>query len=131
LLFHYGRSDSTVAFYGAKVSPADIQEVVYSLPELAERVTSFALLLGEDAEANKRLALAFELVAGAEPPADADGIGERVLARLAEVNQDFREAARFVPAGFEPTIEFHRADEGPFAGYDVRLKRTYIRAAER
>ena len=38
LLFHYGRSDATVAFYGANVAPADVQEVVYSLPELAERV---------------------------------------------------------------------------------------------
>jgi acyl-CoA synthetase (AMP-forming)/AMP-acid ligase II len=28
LLFHYGRSDATVAFYGAKVAPTDVEEVV-------------------------------------------------------------------------------------------------------
>ena len=61
LLFHYGRSDSTVAFYGSNVAPSDVEEVVYSLPELAERVRSFALRLGEDEDANKTLAFAFEL----------------------------------------------------------------------
>src|SRR5215207_2101848 len=54
-----------LAFYGANVAPADVEEVVYSLPELAERVRSFALLLGEDGAANRTLAFAFELAAGA------------------------------------------------------------------
>ena len=49
-----------------------------------------------------------------------------LLARLAEVNQDYREAARFIPAGFEPRLEFHAAGTGPFDGHDVRLKRTYV-----
>jgi phenylacetate-CoA ligase len=126
LLFHYGRSDATVAFYGANVAPADVEDVVLSLPALAERVESFALLVSEDAEANKRLALAFELKEGTDAP-EPDRLRAEVLERLARVNQDFREASRFIPAGFEPTIEFHAAGTGPFAGYDVRLKRRYVR----
>ncbi|HZD87410.1 MAG TPA: hypothetical protein VE088_05340 [Gaiellaceae bacterium] len=122
LLFHYGRSDSTVAFYGANVAVADVQEVVLSLPELAEHVAAFALVLGEDCEANKTLELAFELRAGVEPPADARSA---VLARLAEVNQDWREAARMMPA-HQPTLAFHPAGTGPFSGYDPRLKRQYV-----
>jgi phenylacetate-CoA ligase len=128
LLFHYGRSDSTVAFYGANVAPEDVQEVVYSLPELAERVGSFALLLGEDEETNETLAFAFELAAGAGPPEDVAATRTRVLDRLAEVNQDYREVARFIPQGREPTLEFHAPSQGPFAGYDVRLKRKYVHA---
>jgi phenylacetate-CoA ligase len=126
LLFHYGRSDATVAFYGANIAPSDIEEVVYSLPELAERVHSYALLLGEDGGANETLALAFELAAGAEPPADVETARARFLERLAEVNQDYREVARFIPPGKEPALEFHRPAEGPFAGYDIRLKHKYV-----
>jgi hypothetical protein len=46
---------------------------------------------------------------------------------LIAVNQDYREASRFMPAGHEPTAEFHPAGTGPFAGHDLRLKRAYIR----
>jgi phenylacetate-CoA ligase len=124
LLFHYGRSDATVAFYGANVTPADVQEAVFAIPELQAAVASFALVVGEDAEANKTLAIAFELAPGREaPPVDVAPIVHR---RLIEANQDYREASRFIPAGREPAVEFHAAGTGPFAGYDVRLKRTYI-----
>jgi phenylacetate-CoA ligase len=123
LLFHYGRSDATVAFYGANLAVADVQDVVYSLPELAERVNAFALVCGEDEQANKTLELAFELRAEVEPPAD---VRTPLLERLAEVNQDWREASRFMPAS-QPALEFYAAGSGPFAGYDPRLKRQYIR----
>jgi phenylacetate-CoA ligase len=127
LLFHYGRSDATVAFYGANVTPADIQEAVYSVPELQDSVASFALIVGEDADANKTLRLAFELGDGREPPADVEPVRRALLDALVAVNQDYREASRFIPAGREPTVEFHAAGTGPFAGHDIRLKRTYIR----
>jgi phenylacetate-CoA ligase len=125
LLFHWGRSDSTVAFYGANIGPADLEEVAYSLPELAGRVDSFALAPWEDEHANKRLRIAFELAQGVDPP-DADSVYAAVLDRLRAVNQDYREAARFIPASAEPTVEFHPRGTGPFAGYDVRLKRRYV-----
>jgi phenylacetate-CoA ligase len=128
LLFHYGRSDATVAFYGANITPTDVEEVVYSLPELAERVRSFALLLGEDEEANKTLTFAFELAVGADRPADIEATQARFLDRLSKVNQDYREAARFIPQGKEPTLEFHAPGQGRFAGYDVRLKRRYVQS---
>jgi len=129
LLFHYGRSDSTLAFYGAKVAPADVEEALLSVPELGASAASFALLPGEDEQANKTLTIAVELCPDAAPPGDAASTREALLARLAEVNQDYREAARFIPSGFEPRLEFHAAGTGPFEGHDVRLKRTYLRSA--
>jgi len=122
LLFHYGRSDATVAFYGANLPVADVEEAVFSLPELSERVASFSLLEGEDAEANKTLELAFELRGGTEPPVDIRG---PLLAQLSRLNQDWREASRFMPPE-QPTLSFHGAGTGPFAGYDPRLKRRYV-----
>jgi phenylacetate-CoA ligase len=125
-LFLWGRSDSTVAFYGCNVTPASLEEVTFSVPALYERVDSFALLEGEDVEANKTLAFAFELKEGAEPPQDVEAVRRDTLARLTELNQDYREAARIIAPGLEPTIEFHQPGTGPFANYDIRLKRKYI-----
>lgn len=130
LLFHYGRSDATIAFYGANVTPVDVQEALFSVPELQELVTSFALIVGEDAEANKTLTLAFELVEGREPPKDVGPLRAALLDALIAVNQDYREASRFIPPGREPMAEFHATGSGPFAGHDIRLKRTYIRHQE-
>jgi phenylacetate-CoA ligase len=127
-MFVYGRADTTVAFYGCKVTPGDLEEVVYSLPELAALVDSFALVVDEDEQANALLTFAFELAPGAEPPnaGRSQALRDAALARLAKINQDYREASRMVPAGREPALEFHRAGTGPFAGYDVRLKRRYV-----
>jgi phenylacetate-CoA ligase len=122
LLFHFGRSDATVAFYGANLPVADVEEAVFSVPELSERVASFTLLEAEDAQANKTLELAFELRGGADPPA---GVREPLLAQLARLNQDWREASRFMPAE-QPRLSFHAPGTGPFAGYDPRLKRKYV-----
>lgn len=129
VLCHYGRADATVAFYGANVGPGDVQEAVFSVEGLQELVSAFALLVGEDEQANKTLTLAFELAEGHEaPPAErAEELRTQVLSALQHVNQDYREAARFIPDEHAPTIEFHAPDSGPFAGYDIRLKRTYIK----
>ena len=126
-LFLYGRADDAVAYYGCKVTPGNVQDVVFSLPELEEAADSFALVVTEDDEANKRLALAFELGPGrAVPLTDPEALRQRVLARLAELNQDYREAQRFMPAEARPTLEWHAHGTGPFAGGDIRLKRHYV-----
>lgn len=129
LLFHYGRADLAVAFYGSKVTPADVEAAVFSIPELAALVDSFALLVHEDENVDKRLTIALELAAGKSAPSNAAPLRESFLTRLKEVNQDYREAARFIPAGGEPTLEFHEPGTGPFAANDVRLKKRYIQHA--
>src|SRR5207302_10310390 len=81
LLFLYGRADDAVPYYGCKITPANVEEAVYSVPELAERVQAFALVLMEDERAEKRLAIALELNEGVPPPADVDGLRRRVVER--------------------------------------------------
>jgi phenylacetate-CoA ligase len=127
LLFLYGRADDAVPYFGCKITPGNVEAAVFSSPELARRVGSFALLVAEDEHASKRLALALELRHGVDPPEDFERLRNRLLERLAELNQDFREASRFMPAESVPTLELHPAGTGPFAGHDVRLKRHYVR----
>jgi phenylacetate-CoA ligase len=124
LLFHYGRSDASVAFYGCKIPPADVQEAIFRVPALAQDVDAFQLQVHEDAAGDKRLIVALEV---AEPEAcDAACHGDQLFDALAAVNQDFRESRRMVPAGKAPTLEFHTTGSGPFTGADIRVKRSYI-----
>ena len=61
LLLHYGRADMTVAYFGCKVSPPDVQEALLGVPELAERVASFTLFTSEGPLADKQLRVCLEL----------------------------------------------------------------------
>lgn len=125
LLFHWGRQDSAVGFYGCKITPEDIQHVILRVPELGERVANFALHPYEDESANKRLEIWFELAPSVEPP-DASAVQEPVLRVLAEVNQDFREAAKMIPPERRPLVKLFRAGESPLPPQDIRLKKQYI-----
>jgi phenylacetate-CoA ligase len=127
LLFLYGRADAAVPYFGCKITPGNIQDVVFSLPELAEAVESFALLVSEDEAAEKRLAIALELGQGrSAPDVSLEELRRRVLESLAELNQDYREAERFMPPESVPTLELYPHGAGPFAGEDVRLKKHYV-----
>jgi len=125
LLFHWGRQEHAVAFYGCKLTPEDIQHVVMQVPALGARVANFALHPYEDERANKRLELWFELAAGVAP-SQPDGLTEQVLAALADVNQDFRESIRMVPAQNRPTLKLWAFGESPISGQDIRIKKRYI-----
>lgn len=127
LLFLYGRADAAVAYYGSKVTPTDVDEVVFALPEVARDVSSFALLVEEDGDANKLLTIALELRDGVDPAAhDVESLRDEILRRLEAGNQDYREAARFMPAGARPRLELHACGQGPFAKNDIRLKKHYV-----
>ena len=127
LLFLYGRADAAVAYYGSKVTPADVEQVIFAIPALASRVNSFALIVSEDEQANKLLTIALELCQGEQPSADGhEELRRQVIERLKAGNQDFREAARFMPAEAVPRLEFHAYGDGPFARNDIRLKKHYV-----
>jgi phenylacetate-CoA ligase len=126
LLFHWGRQDSAVAFYGCKLTPEDLQNVILSVPELGARVENYALHPYEDAAADKRLELWMELGAGVPMPADPGALEQAVLDGLTRVNQDFREALRMIPADCRPTLRLFPFGDSPISGQDIRIKRRYI-----
>ena len=125
LLFHWGRQDSAVGFYGCKITPDDIQQVVLRVPQLADVAANFALHPFEDACANKRLELWVEVKPDA-PQHDSRSLDAAVWRELASVNQDFRESIKMVPADRRPTLRLFAAGRSPLTGQDVRLKRRYI-----
>jgi phenylacetate-CoA ligase len=127
LLFHWGRQDNAVGFYGCKITPEDIQHIILRIDALGERVTNFALHPYEDADANKRVEIWFELANGADaPPPDSEALRDDVLRELAAVNQDFRESIKMVPADRRPAVKTFVQGQSPFPAQDIRLKRQYI-----
>ena len=103
--------------------------MLFEFPELAERVSSFALVVSEDKRATKQLTFAFELLPDHDPPVGVEELRERFLERLRAINQDFREASRFIPVESSPTLALHAAGTGPLADHDIRLKRHYVQEA--
>lgn len=126
VMFHWGRQESAVAFYGCKVTPEDVQHALLRLAPSLGAVANFALHPYEDADANKRLELWVELERGVPMPADRDAATADVLRELAAANQDFRESVKMIRPALRPTVVFYAFGEGPMAGQDARVKRRYI-----
>lgn len=126
VLYVYGRSDLTVPFYGAKVYPSDVEEVIHSHPLLAREVNSFQLASYEDERMNRRLRVRLETVkdsaGGLPPPAELRDI---LFDGLCRFNQDFREVSKTFPRECVEA-EVHAFETGPFAGRDIRVKNKYI-----
>lgn len=127
LLFLYGRSDMSIDYNGAVVAPDTLRDVINADPELARVVESHRLIAFEDADGDRQLHLALQLVAGAE-------VGESDLARwrtwipdeLRALNGDFRNAIRTAPSHTWPTIAFYPYRTGPFVSDGVKLKNEYV-----
>lgn len=129
LLFVYGRSDLTVPFYGAKVYPSDVEELIHAHPVLARAVNSFQLVSYEDESMNHRLCVRLETVKGSagEMPAGSE-LRDIVYDGLCRFNQDFREVAKMFPRDSVET-EVHPFETGPFEGRDIRVKNKYVSAS--
>ena len=128
LLFHWGRQDSSVGFYGCKITPEDIQNVLLRISALGAIVANFGLRPFEDAQANKRLELLLELNENvAVPDGDAaKSLNEDVWTQLAAVNQDFRESIKMIPTERRPMVKFFPFGQSPVSAQDIRVKKRYI-----
>ncbi len=125
LMFHYGRSDLAVSWFGCKIPPTDIEKVVFQIPDLAKIYNSFRLITQEDEQHNKQLTIAFELGQGAAVPTD-DTLAKAVIATLQHNNQDFRESSGIAAQkGVIPKVVFWGFRQGPFVNSDIRLKNKY------
>jgi len=124
-VLHWGRQDSAVAFYGCKITPEDLQDVILRVPELGARIENYALHPHEDAGANKRLELWLELANGVTLEA-SPSLEAAALEELGRINQDFRESIRMVPEGCRPTLKLFPFGQSPISGQDIRIKRRYI-----
>ena len=127
ILFHYGRADLTVSFFGANINPADIQETIYNIPELAKAINSFCMTTNEDLEGNKQLTISLELNQFANrTPFDLDELSSSFINELANVNQDFREVQKMLSNKNQIIISFFEFGTGVFENSDIRIKAKYI-----
>lgn len=125
LLYVWGRSDMTVPFYGAKVSPADVEAALACDLDLAHIVNSFQMSRIDDAAGNPQLVVHLECLSGVPMPSDAADLRDRLYENLRRVNQDFREVTKM----FGPEkllVDISPFGHGIFADRDIRVKYQYI-----
>jgi phenylacetate-coenzyme A ligase PaaK-like adenylate-forming protein len=128
ILYVYGRSDLSVAFFGAKVYPTDLEATILGHSTLARRIRSFQFASYEDEHLNRRLAISLELAEDVTPSAfdvEAGELRSLFYRGLASANQDFREVSRLFDVNAIEVSLFACAT-GPFADADIRLKRQYV-----
>lgn len=127
LLFHYGRNDMTVSFFGSNISPVDIHEVLFNIPELTHLINSFHLCVLEDEQGNKILNVDLETQQNKDiSTIDVPLLQQLFFEELAKINQDFREANRMAANPELTTIHLHNFNCGPFRDSDIRIKARYV-----
>jgi len=127
LLLHYGRADMTVSFFGANISPTDINEVIYSLPELSKIINSYNLSIDEDNEGAKKLIVSLEVQEGETTELlDLEKTQVAFFENLSTINQDFREARKMIPNSSLTVLCFENFGSGSFKENDIRIKAKYI-----
>jgi len=115
VLFHYGRSDASVDYYGAVVTPDELRDALYAEPALADRMREFRLISWEDDDAAGHLLYAVELPPGHDAAGlDVAGLTSRLTARITAHNGDFANACRVAPDANRPRLRVFPADSGPF-----------------
>jgi len=126
ILYVFGRGDLTVPFYGAKVYPTDIEDIVSGDPILVKQINSFQLISYEDEHLNRRLKIHLETVKDFQGELlSVDRLRDLFFAGLCDCNQDFREVTKMFDRSVVE-IEVHAYETGPFHGRDIRVKNKYI-----
>jgi phenylacetate-CoA ligase len=126
LLFVFGRSDLTVPFYGAKVYPTDIEEIINADPNLVKQINSFQIASYEDEAIDRRLKVRLEKVSDLpEPLAPLEELHQLFFDGLCRVNQDFREVTKMFDRSCVE-IEIYEYEKGPFSERDIRVKNRYV-----
>lgn len=126
ILFVFGRADLTVPFYGAKVYPSDLEEVINSDNALVRQINSFQIASYEDEQLNRRLRIYLETTKdfqGELPPNEA--LRDLFFDGLCRCNQDFREVTKMFDRSCVE-VSAHAFETGPFTGRDIRIKNRYI-----
>lgn len=126
VLFVHGRGDLSVPFYGSKIFPTDIEQIINTHPLLAGKINSFQLQSLEDADLKRTLLVHLEKArATTENLPEASELREIIFSELCKVNQDFREVAKMFDKS-RVRVELHDPEAGVFAGRDIRIKNKYI-----
>jgi phenylacetate-CoA ligase len=126
ILYVFGRGDLSVPFYGSKVFPTDLEQIINQEPELSGAINSFQIRSVENADLQKTLVIHLERMRNSKAALPPDErLTEIVFEGLRRVNQDFREVTRMFDTSCI-SVEVHDHETGVFAGRDIRIKNKYI-----
>jgi len=126
ILYVFGRGDLTVPFYGSKIFPTNLEEIINVHPVLVTSVNSFQISSFEDDKINRRLVIHLELAHSlGNLSFSSDELRDIFFDGLCRLNQDFREVTKMFDRSCV-TVELHQIGTGPFAGRDIRIKNKYI-----
>jgi phenylacetate-CoA ligase len=114
-----------VPFYGCKVFPSDIEQILSSESALMASFGTFQLAVTEDEHLTSHLTIHLEGTGTELPPPLADSLQDLFFDGLVRVNQDFREVSKLFDRR-QVHVQVHPRDTGPFAGRDIRIKNRYI-----
>ena len=127
VLFVYGRNDSSVPFYGCKIFPSDIEQILSSEAALMISFGTFQLAVTEDEHLTSHLTIHLEQTGDPVSSALEDSLEELFFDELTRVNQDFREVSSgLFTRRRQIHVQIHARETGPFAGRDIRIKNRYI-----
>jgi phenylacetate-CoA ligase len=123
ILYVYGRNDLSVPFFGCKVFPTDLDQIIHQDPRLARHLNSFQIQNVEDEHFNRLLHLHLEQAEGSME--ELGDLHDVFYDGLARVNQDFREITKMItPRHVRVTL--YPYGKGPFDGRDIRIKNRYV-----
>lgn len=130
VLFYYGRSDLSLDFYGAVISPESIRQVVFADKILADVCNTFRLIAFEDKHAKKHLLFAIEMDENAEENTKQleTNAHKQIIDYLLANNLDFKQALSVAEtSNCNPTTRMYKYDHGPFKRVGKqKLKDEYI-----
>ncbi len=127
LVFHYGRSDMAVAYFGCKITPSEIEQTIFKIDWLSKITRTFSMDTYEDASHNKKLAFHIELCQGLNATDfNANQATQTIIEELSKTNQDFQKSITMVATDQIPEVVFCNYQTGTFAQNDIRIKLKYI-----
>jgi phenylacetate-CoA ligase len=127
LLFHYGRSDMSIDYNGATVSPDTLRDAIQMDPELIRTVLNHRLISFEDERGDRQLHIALQLNESESlSDTDQEQYSQEIMAALRSLNGDFNNAVKTSDSAMLPTLWFYNFRTGPFSDDGQKLKNEYV-----
>ena len=127
LLFHYGRSDLSVSFFGTTVSPDGIRQALHAIPALHQSIESFQAFNAQNEHDDALLVIGVELAAGHDKAAlDVVDIKSRFATELGKIDGDFATVYSTAPEELRPEIRIYEHQTGPFQDGHKKIKHAYV-----
>ncbi len=130
LLFHYGRSDMSITYFGAKVTPEGIRQALNAIPELSPYIESFQGFNAENKHKDTLMVICVELTKATNATTlNVKEIADKFSQELGKLNGDFYKMLSTAKDHLKPEIKLYEYQTGPFTGGHKKIKHSYVATA--